>query len=170
MWVKLSDAVTLTSEEALSNLTGDGRIVSVFAPLPTGSTPSFALPLFNQSGFDFYEQIDNLNLGRIEERVGNKGQGDATTLADSGRKEFDGNLFGYVQLGLNYQDTDFESDLGDFFSYNTNGATVPLSSIGLGFQPGILTSIGAVNDFSALDRHAASHGHQIDRFEVLCLP
>lgn len=159
----LVDRSQLTSE-AIANQTGDGRIVSIFAPLPTSDDLQFVLPLFNQSGFDFYNNIDNIRLAELTATNSRESEADALTANFSARRNYNHDVIRYLEAGFTYQDTEFfaPSDIGasavGFGSFGIpdqdldGSPDFSLSDIGLAFGPGLLTSVGATNDFLALSR------------------
>ena len=145
----------LLTEEALQNTTADGRVVSVFAPLVSGDQ-SFVLPLFTPQGFDFYNTLENFNLSTIVNPQPRESFGETLNLNGSVRRSFDGRHLRYLELGANYQDTEFVSPAALDRSGRGQGAyllasDVTATDLGLRLSPGILTSVGATRDFAAID-------------------
>lgn len=152
------------SDEAIANQTGDGRIVSIFAPLQTSGGAQFVLPLFNQAGFDFYNDPSNVAVVEFSRVDPRRSEAEALTLDFSARRDFDFRNLKYLEVGVTYQDTEFFSPgrIGGsavgFQSFQSpsidpnDPAFVSALDLGLTFGPGLLTSVGAESDLIALER------------------
>ena len=148
------------NEQALDNTTSDGRLVSIFAPL-TPEDESFVLPLFNDAGFAFFNDVDELPIQRIVSSGARKSEAEAVTLDGSARRAFERGPVSYIEVGANYQDTSFIAPglLGDAGTgsrgsrqFALNG-TLP-SEIGLRFSDNLLSAVGAQGGFLAADRRS----------------
>lgn len=146
----------LLSEEALRNVTGDGRIISVFPAFETSADGDFLLPLFSEDGFAYVNSADNFPVDlRVVGPRESKGQ--ELSLFGSVRREFESGFVKYLELGIDYGATEFTSPgnigsgtLGDAEYENASGITA--SDLGLAFGPGILHQIGVENDLSSFQR------------------
>lgn len=147
------------SDEALSNVTGDGRIISVFPRFESGADGRFLLPLFNSAGFAFYNDLDNFPLF-LDVLGPRTSEGEEFDLNISARRTFSNNILEYIEGGLLYRESSFFSpgDVGsesaaDLGKRSFSKASDALSSeLGLAFARGLLTQVGAQNDLSSLDR------------------
>ncbi len=139
------------NEQVLNN-TVAGLVVSTYEPIQPGNSGAFILPALTQEGFDFFNGIDNLLLNQINVSAPTSGNGSATTLGGSMRRNFDHSGWQYLELGFNYQDTAFESreGIGTRRRILPASGDVLLSALGLEFGPGILESVGADNDFRSI--------------------
>ena len=150
----IADQSFLT-QEALNNVTGDGRLVSLYAPLIPGDD-TFVLPLFNQAAFDFYNDINLQPQTSISERQSRRSNSSATTFSGSARRDFSSGILTYVEIGFTYQDTEFFSPSDGARRgaiYDVADGRV-LSETGLSFGPGILTQVGAANELNSLTRNS----------------
>ncbi len=151
----------LTSE-ALNNTTSDGRLVSFFAPLASGSDDRFVLPLFNADGFAFYNSVDNLPLNRLEVMPSRASSAEAWEFEGSAKKSLGNTYIDYIQMGFDFQQTVFSADstaaddqgLGIIDYGPASG--VLLSDLGLSFTPGLLDDVGASGNFDGLSRQGAA--------------
>ena len=150
----------LLMDEARENTTGDGRIISIFAPLETSSGLDFILPLFNNDGFTFFNSVGSVPLGSILSFGPRETKGDSFQFKFNIKRSFDGDVVKYVDVGLDYQGLTSRATAAPFEGDLEGGLYVPamsdLSAGDFGFQfgPGLLTSVGAVNDFSSLSRES----------------
>ena len=146
----------LLSEEALANTTGDGRIISVYPAFESGADGRFILPLFNEEGFAFYNSVDTfpVDLKVVGPR---ESTGEEASLFGSARRNFGSRPIEYVEVGVDYRETSFVSpgDIGSGVLGDVdfeNASDVLSSDLGLVFGPGILSRVGADNDFDSLAR------------------
>ena len=144
------------TEEALSNVTSDGRVISIFPALGSTGDTQFILPLFTQEGFDFYNTVDNIELSSLQVFGPRFGESDALTLDGSIRRDFEHSILKYLNVGTNYQETAFDSGpvRGSALGRQLLAAApgVSLADLGVEFGNGLLTRVGAVTDFNAIDR------------------
>lgn len=140
----------LLSDEILSN-TRNGLIVSLFAPVMPGDNNEFVLPGLNQAGFDFFNDLSKQNIRRIDVDPMVVGKSNAITLDGSVRRDFQSSSFSYAEVGFNYQETSFESDRKGLTQFYEPVGDVVAPELGLVYTDGLLTRVGAENDFSALE-------------------
>ena len=146
----------LLSEEALNNVTGDGRIISVFPAFENGANGRFLLPLFSDDGFAYINSADNFPVELVVSGP-RESKGQEVSLFSNARRDFDSGFLKYVEVGVDYRETEFFSPgniqgsaLGALEYVNAADATA--SDLGLDFGPGILTQIGIANDLSTFQR------------------
>ena len=143
----------LLAESALSNVTSDGRIISVFDPI-TGDDNRFVSPLFSPEGFAFYNSIDGLQFDQLRLLPARESEGEAINASFDIRRDFELATLRYIAIGVNYQDTTFSSlvspDQPAVFLGPGDGVTP--SSIGLSFGPGLLDRVGAPGDLYGFER------------------
>ena len=141
-------------DDSVRNNTRNGLVVSIFDPLEPGRDPGFILPRFNTAGFEFYNSVETVPFTGAREDDGGLGRGDASHFEVSVRRSFDIPLLTYVEFGANYQSTEFlSSRTTTAVSYNPVDG-VGLNDLGLAFDTGILTRVGASADFASLTRES----------------
>lgn len=144
---------------ALDNVTGDGRIVSLFPSLDPSSSNNFVLPLFSAEGFAFYNSANSFPL--VYAVTGpRESSGEELSLDMSVKRNLDNSVFRYVSVGANYQGTDFFSPADPGTSALGQGifssaAGFSSADFGLAFGPGILSQVGADGDFASVTRGSA---------------
>ncbi len=143
---------SLLSGRARAN-TNNGRVVSIFDPLIPGADGQFVLPSLSPEGFAFFNTLDGLTLEDFRTSTPSEGEGGAITLAGSLRRDFVDSPLSYIEVGFNYQDTEFENrrGLGVRRTFRPT-ANVLLSDLGLEFGQGLLGTVGAENDLAALSQ------------------
>lgn len=143
---------TLLADDILTNLTDDGRIVSIFRPLAPNDE-AFPLPGFTADGFAFFSDPSLTELQELRVLGGVDGSNERLTFNGSARRDLDGANLRYVEFGLFYEDADFDSIPSAGILLNReapSGTDLFLSDIGIGFETGLLTTVGATSDVGAL--------------------
>ncbi len=143
---------TLLADDILTNLTDDGRIVSIFRPLAPNDD-SFPLPGFTADGFASFADPSLTELQELRVLGGFDGANERLTLSGSARRDLEGVSLRYVELGFFYEDADFDSIPSAGILLNReapSGTDLFLSDIGIGFETGLLTAVGAASDVGAL--------------------
>ncbi|MCG8507578.1 MAG: TonB-dependent receptor [Sphingomonadales bacterium] len=145
----------LLTDAARQNVTADGRIISLFAPLVPGQRNTFILPLLNEQGFTFFNTIDNLPLTSFADQGLFPGRGDSYTIEGSVKRDFDHDHLKYIEIGVKYENETFAQNASERESLGFDPVgDVLLSEIGLAFGPGFLTDVGAEADFDRLTRES----------------
>ena len=103
------------SSEALANTTSDGRVVSIFAPLSSDAQSPFILPLFNDTGFSFYNSLDQASLSRLDVTGPRRGNGESFNVSANAKRNFESDFLKYIDVGFDYQDTEFFRSAKRFF-------------------------------------------------------
>ena len=143
------------NEQALSNRTADGRLISIFPDI--GSAGAFVTPLFSEAGFAFYNSPDSLPL-RVVTTGPRSSFGEELDLGGSVRRSFADAFVDYFEVGGDYREASFFSpDVGFGAAGRSAGdfstrSDLLASDLGVVFGPGILTEIGAIGDFNSLDQ------------------
>ena len=149
-------ASDFASEEARQNLTSDGRIVSAFSPLRGDAFPTL---LFNQAGFDFYNDPDAINFGGGSYLDGQGGSNERTTINLSARYNVKRGPVNYLEIGAFSETARFEdARLGDGQILGVGASSqlpVPLSSFGIGLVDNGFSEIGLRNQFLVIGQEEA---------------
>ena len=132
--------------------TRNGLIVSVYEPLRPGAGNRFILPRFNESGFAFYNDVATQPLRDITIAGFEEQSSEAITARFSARRAFATDYLDYLEAGFEYQDTEFETrPISGRQEFDASDGVVA-EDLGIVFGRGLLTSVGAPNDFNALSR------------------
>lgn len=138
---------SLILPEGLNN-TVDGRMVHLYAPL---SGDGYPLPLFNQGGFDFFNDSTNYLPGSSNVLAGSTGNNDRYTARLSSRYNFDYSHLKYIEGGVFYEEAEFTNlpgDVSNSFSIGTTAATI--GDLGLVFADEALADIGLDGGFHVI--------------------
>lgn len=145
---------SLLDPEALANVTDDGRVISIFAPLSGDVNGSPIFPLFTEEGFLSYNSVDSISDGFLRDRRGGKSTGEEVTLEISARYNTANKWLEYIEVGLENRDTEFLSP-GLSETGNFGGETFILSGspaqLGVDFGPGLFGNIGFDDTFVFFD-------------------
>ena len=139
-------------QQRILDNTIDGRVISIFDPLIPDDN-RFVLPGFTQEGFDFYNTTVNLPLSQASTSGGGIGENDRLSGRLSIRRTFDSAILRYIELGVDYEEAEFQSGSGriDRSIYRPLGSPTPtVDQFGIEFAPGVLDEIGAVANFDAI--------------------
>lgn len=129
-----------------------GYIVTGFAPRSGSGIP---LPLLSNAGWALVNDpsaftIDNAS-GQLDD---SSGSNDRYTASGSARWTAGGGFLNYVEAGAHFERTEFQSDL----ARSQIGGNVPVSALGLTFEPSDLTRIGLnAPGFSTLSEATLRH-------------
>ena len=133
---QLQDSIT-------SNLVG-GSIVSLFNPIQPGTDPGFIFPGFTEERISLHDQPDSFDLvfGLVNSGFG---ENDRKEISSSIRKDFNDRRLKNLELGFAYEDSESSSVPGSS-NFNISSNAVPLSELGIDFEPGILRQAGLAID------------------------
>ena len=139
------------SQDALAD-TRNGLFVSLFEPIEPGGGRDFLLPRFSDAGFAFYNDVSSQPLRDITQ-FGVTDRGSEAFSGEVGiRRELDFQHFKYVEAGLSYRDISFWTRPRISTREFETASGVLASDVGIVFGSGLLTTVGAQNDFAALSR------------------
>ena len=140
-------------EQRILDNTIDGRVISVFDPL-TPDDNSFLLPGFTPEGFTVYNTTANLPLSRASKSGGGTGENERLSGRLSIRRNFDSDILRYIELGVDYEESEFRSGVGgrgDALNYRPLGTPTPtVDQLGVEFAPGVLNEIGLAANFDSI--------------------
>lgn len=130
----------------------DGRAVSVFAPIRPGDS-GLQLPLLSEAGFDLLNDPASYSIGPNDGiRVRSvPGENTRESFAFSSRRNFLQSPVQYVEAGVEYEATRFDSVVGDTTLYlSADGSPISLDQLGLNsFRGDNLAPIGLSAGFLA---------------------
>ena len=129
--------------EAANNLI-DGRVVHAYSPLVGSGYP---LPLFNQDGFEFFNDAGNYQL-----LVGNifsgRGENDRSTGSVGLRYDFNSSPFKYLEAGVFFERAKFSNV--DSTTLSIDSTRPPLSAVGLEMTENRFAQIGINTGFNVV--------------------
>ena len=134
---------TFLLPEAGNNLI-DGRVVHAYAPL-AGS--GFPLPLFNQDGFNFFNDAGNYQFSNGDIFSG-RGKNDRSTGSVGLRYDFNGPAIQYLEAGVFFESAEFSSVPSTTFSIDSTRP--PLSSLGFELSENRFSQLGINTGFNVV--------------------
>lgn len=129
-----------------------GNIVTGFGPRSGSGIP---LPLLSDAGWALVNDPSNFTIDNASGQIDNShGSNDRYTASGSARWTSGGGFLNYVEAGVYYENTEFRSDL----VRSQIGGNIPVSALGLAFEPSDLTRIGLdAPGFSTLGEDTLRH-------------
>ena len=142
--------------EALTNVTGDDRLVAIYAPISPDSS-GFRVPLLTDAAFASFNDVNGVAAQVITQRASRDSESTSPTLDFQARRDFAHDVFRYFAFGSNFQEQESFSpgslSLSDQSRVRYLAADgVTAGDLGLVFGPGLLTEVGVDGDFDAVTR------------------
>ena len=141
----------LLEQRSLDN-TIDGRVIAIFDPaIPDDN--SFILPAFTPEGFEFYNTTANLPLSFANTQRSGTGENERLSGRFSIRRNVDSDILRYIELGVDYEESEFQSGSGrgdESFFFPLGSPEPTVDQYGIEFAPGVLNEIGAAGNFDSI--------------------
>ncbi|MGL3822344.1 TonB-dependent receptor [Sphingopyxis sp. R3-92] len=144
---------SMLSPEALVNVTSDGRVVHLYAPMKGRGLP---LPLLNDAGFAYFNNLANYPYLNVYALAGDSGMNRRYSGKFDATYEFSTGPLRSVSAGVFFERAKFQSRPSVTPDrYEVLGTGANLADLGLNFADNALAPLGIAKGFNTIDSASA---------------